>query len=486
MGTGVSNPCDIHVINEYFQVHVILHQRTPNNDCANICRWMVRIPLPKQLIESLSNNDACAVQICPLLGISKQSRWYWQQSLGYYIPDDIPNLEPICDRLETLQLDIPPYMREFEVIARLLAKSIRLRDLSLATILHPNLERSHPNTNFGWLYDALGVKDRILKLRSLRLLYFCACKEADQLRWRNIVHWETLETAEFTCPFFLTCALGRPLRLKSLTLNLDAKVDSVEQVLNFRNNLCSSILDESTLKGLLRSIPNLHELYLKNGTFSIDQSVLTHHKELRRLELVKDLNLLKETESSFGSGIFSSIQTHCGYLESLRIHLLPDEVLPCLNHIVNYGSPSPNLTMDFGVPTDDPDIEESRSPNGDADSCLEIFRNIINFTATMAPENKPLDCNLTVSVCVSLPGERRTTIWAILERQFRIATVIGGNSLRIIVHCISQDSSISGEREAAEIYCLLPNPVLDAEFVQVTRIGVVEHGHGGLMWRIID
>ena len=342
-------------------------------------------------------------------------------------------------------------LQRFESVGSLLLLSTTLTSLSLhARNLQPELNRSeNPHMDASWLSNKL--KDRVLNLRLLSLNGFCACGDQEQSRWRELVRWETLENAVFTCPSFLACAPHRLLRLKTVRLAIGMWSRCVEHTSTIGISRCFSVPDQGSVRDVLCSLPPLRELYVKNAI--IDDSVMAQHRSLNRLELVGDLVFSGERESFFASSILVSIQNHCKHLKSVAFRLHHDELLPCLEYIAHHRPPVSHLTLDFGVPRIDPNEEEDRSVSDDLSACMEIFRKTTSFQTSLPPKSNPVKFNLTVSVCVPLSKEERTIVWVIAERNYSLETIMQGDELYAIVVPAILDQDVLHIQQANISHC---------------------------------
>ncbi|KAF2664972.1 hypothetical protein BT63DRAFT_428923 [Microthyrium microscopicum] len=442
--------------------------------------WRFRQIPPDFLIEVLRNCDGCAIQISPsqvYLGPHNHAAWYWEKGFGRYAAGDLLRLQLICSKIETLRLEGSYDLEGFNNLGRLLALSVQLSSLELKVTI-PGVLRSErskwPTWYAGWLSESL--LGHVLNLRTIRLDGLCACDDNEVRRWGQILHWETLENASFTCPAFLTCAPSRLIRLHTVRLNIDRPQsgngwDSVEYHIGLRQNHCSSAPSGDRVRDVLLSLPPLRELCLKNA--GVDDSILRRQPKLVHLDLINDLVPGEVTESPFDMSIFRSMHKHCKRLRSLSLRLHLDQLFPCLTYIARHGLSVSHLILDLGIPRNNPNYFEERPHREDLSTCLTIFQCVSSFTVRTYSNCLLSNLNIGLSVCLPMDMSYSTeqALWVLAEREYRLDVKYQDGKSHAVFVPVPIESSISQMQEASGSVYKRTFQQLDFSKTQITELG---------------
>jgi hypothetical protein len=236
---------------------------------------------------------------------------------------------------------------------------------------------------------------------------------------------------------------------------------------------------------ILRTLPPVRVLYLKN--VPIDDSILAQQRDLEWLEVVRDLIYGEETESFFAGGILESTQNHCKHLKSLRFRLQPHELLPCLVYISHHQPTVLHLTLDIGIPRNDPNWEWNRASSEDLDACLKIFQTMASFQISLQRESQALKVKIGLSVCTSLPANRRSIAWVLADRQYSMETKLQGDELYAIAVPAALNPDVLNAQQTMESLQRYPYKQLDPSMTKITKLGYLNfEGSGEVIMRARD
>lgn len=200
---------------------------------------------------------------------TNESYYSWTRGqFGGYMAWFLPSLEPIASRLVTLQTAHFSPTQSPISLGRVVSRAERLRSLSITT-------KKQCDSNWEWLSSPLPGP---LNLRQLTLNNFCVCQPSTWDKWKDLVAWENLKEATFTCPSVI-CKAGSRLRgLNKLQITAYNPSQAVD--------LSQSHSDKISIQGMLQVLgAELKELRFCGLAEAFDPDCVSHLRSLRTLLL---------------------------------------------------------------------------------------------------------------------------------------------------------------------------------------------------------
>jgi hypothetical protein len=231
--------------------------------------------------ESFNNQHDCEVHIRRENDSASQLTWMQKRHEGFDAGFHLSSLRPVASRLVTLHITNFQLHQCPQLLGWLLSEAAQLRSLSIDAQLHfyDNWEWSSP------------PPPSPLNLRQLTLNNFCVCSLKGWDAWKDLVVWENLQEAGFTCPSVLLQAGSRLHGLRKLEISC----------YNWQQDLDSSWFvryippidprerhsDKISIQAMLRILgPGLRELRFSGLIEAFEPDCVSHIQSLRRLWLV--------------------------------------------------------------------------------------------------------------------------------------------------------------------------------------------------------